>query len=272
MNIAKTMSTVGKEIVKLSPMIMTGAGCIGVLTAGALAVKATPKALRILDDEGYELRILDEYEKAEDRVAMLKAVIPQYLPAIAVTVGSIALIIGGMALKHKQYTAMLALYALNQDKLDTLKDKVKEVFGEEGTEKLKEATDATSVEKAIFVDDSIDSEVASALAESTGLSTIMTDNGPGKTLCMDVYSGRMWYSSMEDIRRAENDVNADIYAKAYNTVQLNDFYDRVGLRTNEAGNIMGFDSDHKMNIEFRSRLLSDGRVVLLVDYSPVLIV
>lgn len=50
-NIAKSLRIAMK---KHSPEILTGIGIAGMVTTTVLAVRATPKAIKILEDERYE--------------------------------------------------------------------------------------------------------------------------------------------------------------------------------------------------------------------------
>ena len=50
-SILKFFNTVKAGTIKHSPEILTGVGIAGMITTTVLAVKATPKALRLIDDK-----------------------------------------------------------------------------------------------------------------------------------------------------------------------------------------------------------------------------
>ena len=50
-NLTKICRTVKASTIKHSPEILTGVGIAGMVTTTVMAVRATPKAIRLLEDE-----------------------------------------------------------------------------------------------------------------------------------------------------------------------------------------------------------------------------
>jgi hypothetical protein len=88
--------------------------------------------------------------------------------------------------------------------------------------------------------------------------------GAGETLCYDSYTGRYFKSDMEAIRRAQNDINAQIFREMY--ASHNDFYKLVGLEKVTYGDEIGWNAENLLDIEFSSHLASDGKPCLCIEY------
>ena len=59
-NFAKAVKNIRFGIAKHSPEILTGIGIAGMITTTILAVKATPKAIKLLEEEAVEKNIPKE--------------------------------------------------------------------------------------------------------------------------------------------------------------------------------------------------------------------
>ena len=91
---------------KNSSTILTCIGAIGVAATAVMAVKATPKAIAMLDkakeEKGEELTKLETFKVAA----------PAYIPATVVGVSTIACIFGANILNKKQQASLMSAYAL----------------------------------------------------------------------------------------------------------------------------------------------------------------
>ena len=67
-NIGSIFRNFRRKAVKHSPAILTGFGIAGMITTTVLAVKATPKALSLLDEERYRQKreLIDEGVDVKD--------------------------------------------------------------------------------------------------------------------------------------------------------------------------------------------------------------
>ena len=86
--------------------ILTVAGGIGLVTTTALAVKATPKALK---------KIEEAKEEPDDRLSKwetIKVAGSVYIPTILVGAGSLACIFGAHVLSQRQQASLASAYAL----------------------------------------------------------------------------------------------------------------------------------------------------------------
>ncbi len=231
---------------KHSPEILTGFGICGMVTATVMAVKATPKALILLDKKKKE----EKTEKLKTR-EVIKTAWKCYIPSAATGVVSIGCIIGASTVNLKRNTALAAAYSLSESALKIYQDKVIETIGEKEEQKVKDAIAKEKVEQNPIVSKEI----------------IITEKG--NTLCMDSITSRYFKSDIETLRRAENELNRRIFNELY--ISLNEFYSEIGLPGTSIGDVMGWGI-HKngmLKLSFSSQLTSNGEPCLVVDYSTL---
>ena len=132
-----------------APTILTWLGAVGVVATAVLAVKATPKALQVLeaakDEKGEDLTTLERINVAG----------PLYFPAVLTGVATLACIFGSDALHKKQHQSLMSAYALLESTYKGYRQKVKELYGEEADAKVQEELEKASQvepEKLLFYD------------------------------------------------------------------------------------------------------------------------
>lgn len=230
-------------MVKHGPEILTGIGIAGMLTTTVLAVRATPKAIRLLDEEA------DNKGDTLTASEKIKACWKCYIPAAVTGVVSTACLIGASSVNSKRNAALAAAYNISTAALSEYKDKVIETVGEKK-------------ERAI------QDEIAKDKIEKNPVHTkevIMT--GKGKTLCYDGVFGRYFESDMDTIRRALNAINREIiHGDMY--VSLNDFYDEIGIGPIPIGNELGWNvDDGEIDVDFSAQLTEDDRPCIVLRYN-----
>lgn len=236
------VNNVKKVVIKRSPEILTGIGIAGMISAGILAVRATPKALELIREREDELKV-EKLPVGETVKTTWKC----YIPAVSTCILSAACIIGASSVHAKRNAAIAAAYKLSEKALIEYKDAVIETIGEK---KELEVRDKMA-EKCIEKDPVSKTEV------------IVTDKG--SSLCYDSISGRYFKSDIETIKRAENVINKQMLSDMY--VSLNDFYDEIGLDFTKVGRELGWSVDDGLiDIHFSSQLADDGTPCLVVEY------
>lgn len=240
-NLKQAMITVANSTKRHSPEIMTGLGIAGMITTTILAVKATPKALRLIE--------LQEQEERRDltKTEIIKAAWKPYIPAAITGAASTACLIGANSVNAKRNAALTAAYELSRSALSDYKSAVVETIGEK---KAKEVHERASQEK-VTENPVIEQNV------------ILTERGT--TLCYDVISGRYFRSSKDKLEKAENILNRKLIQENYLT--LNEFYYEIGLPCIKIGDELGWDiSDGEIDLEFSATLSTDGEPCLAMDY------
>lgn len=240
-NLSKIVTDVKTSMSKRSPEILTGLGVAGLVTTTVLAVRATPKALKLLEDA--------EYEKEEPLTASEKVKVAwkPYIPAVISGVTSISCIIGANSVNARRNAALAAAYNLSKTALTEYKEKVVETIGEKKAKSIKDKIAKDKINK----DPVSKSEV------------IIT--GKGDTLCYDAFNSRYFYSDIDTIKKAVNELNRRMLNEMY--ISLNDFYSELDLRHSGNGEKLGWNLDDGLvEIEFSSQLSDDGRPCLVLDY------
>ena len=85
-------------------------------------------------------------------------------------------------------------------------------------------------------------------------------------LCYDCYTGRYFSASMEDVRRAVNDVNKRLISEDY--APLNEFYANLGLEEVKVGDDLGWNVDHMCDVVFGTSMTTDGKPSLAISFKP----
>lgn len=241
--IAKSLLSLKTAIKKHSPEILTGIGIAGMITTTVMAVRATPKALILIEERKEEIGA----EKLE-AVDMVKTAWACYIPAAITGTLSVACLIGASSVNTRRNAALATAYTLSESALKDYQGKVIEMFGEKKNEAVKDAVAKDKVEKNPVVTREV----------------IITEKG--NTLCYDAISGRYFKSDIEKIKKAECELNRQMLDDMY--VSLNDFYYEIGLDSVKLGDELGWNVDSGyIDLSFSSQLASDGTPCLVIDYS-----
>lgn len=241
--IAKSFLSLKTAIKKHSPEILTGIGIAGMITTTVMAVRATPKALILIEERKEEIGA----EKLE-AMDMVRTTWACYIPAAITGTLSVACLIGASSVNARRNAALATAYTLSESALKDYQGKVIEMFGEKKNEAVKDAVAKDKVEKNPVVTREV----------------IITEKG--NTLCYDAISGRYFKSDIEKIKKAECELNRQMLDDMY--VSLNDFYYEIGLDSVKLGDELGWNVDSGyIDLSFSSQLASDGTPCLVIDYS-----
>lgn len=241
--IAKSFLSLKTAIKKHSPEILTGIGIAGMITTTVMAVRATPKALILIEERKEEIGA----EKLE-AIDMVKTAWACYIPAAITGTLSVVCLIGASSVNARRNAALATAYTLSESALKDYQGKVIEMFGEKKNEAVKDAVAKDKVEKNPVVTREV----------------IITEKG--NTLCYDAISGRYFKSDIEKIKKAECELNRQMLDDMY--VSLNDFYYEIGLDSVKLGDELGWNVDSGyIDLSFSSQLASDGTPCLVIDYS-----
>ena len=225
-----------------SPEILTGIGIAGMITTTILAVKATPKALKRIE-EVKDVEGKDELTTAETVKAAWKC----YIPSIALGSASVACLVGANSVHVRRNTALAAAYKLSETALTEYRDKVVETLGEKKEHLIRDEVNKERVNNHPVTKNEV----------------IITERG--NTLCLDTISKRYFKSDMERIKRAVNELNRRMIMDMY--VSVNEFYDELGLDHTSIGDDLGWNIDHGLiDIYFSSAIADDGTPCIVLDY------
>lgn len=241
-NLAKFIKNAKRTLSKHSPEILTGIGIAGMVTTTVLAVKATPKALKLIEEK----KKINHVETLTV-VDTIKIAWKPYIPTVVTGTVSIACLIGSNSVSARRHAALATAYALSETALNEYKEKVIETIGEKKEQAVMDAIAKDKVEK-----NSIDNR-----------EVIITEKG--QTLCLEVLSGRYFKSDIDKIKKAENEFNRRLLQETY--MDLNEFYYELGLPETELGSTIGWNvNDGLMETYASAQLTPEGEPCIVVNY------
>lgn len=236
------IKTIRSGLAKHSPAILTALGITGMIGTTVLAVKATPKALDLIENKKEEL----DKDKLTV-VETVKATWKCYVPAAITCATSAACLIGASSVHTKRNAALATAYKLSESALIEYRDKVVETIGEKKEQSVRDAIAKDHVEKNPITNNEV----------------IITDRG--YTLCYDELSGRYFYSDIEKIKKAANELNRQMLNDMY--VSLNELYYELGLEGTKLGEQMGWNVDRGLiDLKFSATVSADDRPCIVLDY------
>lgn len=234
-----------KIIREHTPEILTGIGIAGMITTTILAVKATPKALDILE----EIKETTPKEnKKEYGKAIVTKVAPVYIPSALLCSVSIACLVGASSVNYKRNAALATAYTISKTALEEYQAKVVETIGEKKERDIRD-------------------EVAKDKVQKNPVSnTEVYITSKGDTLFYDSVSGRYFLSDIDKVRKIENELNRRLLSEM--DISLNELYFELGLMQTKVGNDLGFNIDNGL-IEFTysAQLADDGRPCICLGYT-----
>lgn len=241
-NLTKLYRGVKNATIKHSPEILTGIGIAGMVTTTIMAVRATPKALVLIEEEK-EKSGVDRLRSGE----IVKTTWKCYVPTAITGTVSIACLIGASSVNARRNAALATAYTLSESTLRDYQKKVVETIGEKKEQTIRDAVAKERLEKNPVENREV----------------ILTTKGD--TLCFDVVSGRYFKSDIDKLKKVENELNRQMRDEMY--ISLNEFYYEIGLESIKLGDDLGWNiDDGYIDIRFSSQLATDGTPCLVVDY------
>lgn len=279
MSIVSTVKEIAKrgttEVVKHSPEILTGMCVAGTITTVIFAVKATPEAIRMID-EAAERKYIDEqgedsdltyydwlecYDEGSSCIELMprlrvltpleivKATWKCYLPPVIVGAVTIGCGIGAHSIDARRNAVLASAYSIVDEAFNDYKSHVVEQLGEE---KHQEVVDEIAKDKIQVIPDD---------------DTLVAINGEHK--CFDSLSGRYFKSDLQKIRSAINDFNEELINDFYGS--MNDWYFCLGIPgvDKSVGDELGWNTDNLLKISFSSQITLRDEPCLVLVYDTV---
>lgn len=260
-NVTNLIKTVKIGLGKHSPEILTGIGIAGMITTTVLAVKATPKALQLINDE--KMDVFDSLDLEDipgnntvytdislTPIDTIKAAWKPYIPAIVTGVASVACLIGASSVNAKRNAALATAYELSKTALTEYKEKVVEEIGEKKEKIIREKVAQDRVDKTPI--------------NNSDVVVI----GSGDVLFMEPICGKTFKSDIEYVRKVINDFNFRMTTGCEEYISLSEFYDEFKLKHTRASDLLGWNlgRDGQIKIDFLAAKTEDGKPCLMLDY------
>ena len=229
----KLLHTSRLFIKRNSSTILTCVGAVGVVGTAVAAVKATPKALRLLEQA--------ETEKGEKltKFEVVRVAGPAYIPAAVIGGSTIACIVGANVLNKRTQAGLMSAYALLDSSYKEYKNKVIDLYGEEGNKKV-----IAEIAKDKYEENEVEID-------------------PDKQLFYDDFSGRYFNSSFSEVQRAEYLLTRDLTMQDF--ICLSSFYDYLGLEPIDGGDEIGWSTTEMMATYWHSWIDFHHEKVVMED-------
>lgn len=266
MGLQESFIVLKRNAAEHSPTILTVIASIGVVGVAWSMRNATRKADTIVFEElkkrqeelDEQRRKLDETGRADlipefGNKEIVRLTWKCYIAPAGIGIATIACIIGANRIHLRRYAALASAYGVTSEAYKAYKAKVAETFGKNRELKVRDEVAADNAKANV----SPDGEVITT--------------GKGEMLFFDKWSGQVFKSEVETIRRTINNMNREMnMAYSDGFVSLNEFYHDLGLRPVEHGDLLGWHfADGEITAQFTSTIINDKAYqVLVFDVKP----
>lgn len=226
--------------------ILTGIGVAGTVTTAVLSGRAGLRAGRIL--EQHENRLVLEEDPDNDWTVkeQLWHIGPLFIPAAGTCLLAVTATIFANRLSAKETAAMAAMYSMSDKTFQEYKEKVQEKLGQNKETALRDEIAQKRVD-----DNPPDNRTV-----------IIT--GTGDVLCYDVLTDRYFTSTVETIKRAENEINAELLN--HDMVSLSRFYEEIGLNVTPYSDSVGWSLENRCELDITTTMSKDQQPCIAVDF------
>lgn len=226
---------------KNAPDILLTAGVVSIIGGGILAIKQTPKALKILENK-----------KEDPTIEKAKSLAPLYVAPVVLTGMGISSIVCSRNMTNKKIAAMATAYTVSETALRTYREKVRDLVDPEKYEEIKK-------------------EVANETLKNNSIQNkeVFITSKPD-SLIYDEASGRYFKGNIDDIKQTVNLLNKRMMNDM--TVTLNEFYNEIGLDPIKLGIDMGWSIDHDLiEVTFTGSIADNNEPCIVMQYDTRLI-
>lgn len=270
-DVTKLFKTAQKFVSRRSPEILTGLGIAGMCTTVVLAVKATPKAMELIEEEKLsklsktpsdgKQSVVYDLDKPLSPIETIKVAWKPYIPAALTGIASISCIIGASSVNARRNAALYSAYKLSETALSEYKDKVAETVGDKKVKEIKQK----------IAEDKVDKIVPASKEKE--------DDGQGKTKVIISEDGDAWFIdpySNTPFRSNKNKIDAAAIKVSRNFiddifVSLSDFYDALDvpeIQHTATSDDLGWSADDVklIEVDYSDAVVRDGRAYVVMDF------
>lgn len=253
-NLQRMFYKSGRRLKRNAPIILTGFSVIGVVATTITAIKATPKALSLIEQAE---------ERKDDALTILETLqiaTPIYIPTVLLGVSTIACIISANTINQKQQASLSSSYMLLNETFKKYRHNAKKIYGDDA-------------------DDRIIAEIAKDMYLSAdGCKNYYPNlDNSDKVLFYESHSGEYFTSTMAAVINAQYHINRNLILKGW--ISVNDYRNFLGLPDvfgydNVGWQIDRFYDDNIMWLDFNNHFteLEDGLecYIIYALYAPML--
>ena len=218
--LSKSFDKIAKVARKYAPQILMGASVAGVVTTTVLAVKATVKATKVVEEQKY-LQAVDELPVKE----VVEITWKYYIPTAISMTASVACGILSCTTSMRRNAALATLYSVSEMAREEYVEATKETVTKATAEEIEAKAGLKSTERDKF--DATDPE----------------ESGYGKVLMKDYVTGRYFRHDPDKVELAAEKFKNYIWTVECGS--FNDWYDYLGLEDCGLGNNCGYHINGK---------------------------
>lgn len=252
---AKISKKVGRQLYRSSPTILTVVASVGVIVTTITAVRATPKAIKLLKEA--------ELEKGENltKVEIIRVAGPSYIPSALLGISTIVCIFGANALNQKKQASLMSAYAMLNESYKQYRKSAKIVYGEDA-------------------DDKIHAETAKDAMVSTydygyQVYNMDMDSESERLLFYDLASKKYFRTTMAAVLNAQYHVNRNLAIRG--DCSLNEYLSFLGVEGIDGGDDLGWDISYMveeldcywLDFDNYKSTLEDGLECIIIDTMAV---
>lgn len=224
---------------KHSVKILTGAAIIGCFTTGALTFRGYMQSRDVLDsleDSSFFNRVKKTYK--------------YYIPAASIGAISAVCIFGANNAILKKQTSAIAMYKASEKYLS-------HVLNEINPEEKEKIYD--SFVKKLVNENDVDVELNDP--------EFLFDVDELYVPFLDSWTGRLFKSTQENIKRAQNDLNYKLISGTDSFITVNEFYNEIGIPPVDSGDHLGWSLDNKMEVGFDTTSTEKGVPCMVLKFN-----
>ena len=239
--LVNVVKSAGKAFKKFGPQITAGVGVVGMTAFAGLGIKkafeVAPKVEEKKKELGRDLKFGEFVEVCWKDFAV---------PAIGFAASG-GMVVGGVVFLTKEVGALAVAAAASSKHLAAVEQAIPEVLSDSKRQ---------SLEDKVAEIEAKDLDIPKDEIELTGR---------GDVLFYEPMCGKWFRSELQSVRAAVNDANEMMWGDM--SLSLNEFYECLGLASTEAGDLLGWRSDHsRIDISYRERSTKSGELYFVMEY------
>lgn len=242
MNFEKLIFSTKQSLIKHGPAICTTLGIVSMVAGAVLAVKETPTAVERIK----EADISKDAKWKEKAVGTIKATWKNYILPVSLEVTGICLIGGGAKTYSRRYADLSNVLYISETAYRNLQKKMEEKLSEKQVEEIRSSIAEDKVK-----------------ADPPERHDILPSPN-GEHLFYDAMTSQYFHSSIEEVKRVVNDINARINREYY--VQCNEFIASLGERAFKTFELLSWGTGEQIDLR-EDYIVLNGEPVTVLEYN-----
>lgn len=243
MDISNVFKNAGQLIKRNSSTILTGLAVAGTVSSVAFGIKAginTGIYLRILQQEA-----LDNDTEMPSSKQIFQEVYKEYIPAVGLGVLTVVCVVGAQSINLRKQAAVITAFSVTESALREYQERM--------------SVEAPSKDRKVR-----DDMARSAIEANPASQAQIFLSGNGDQLFYEARTDRYFYSTMNKIDKAVNDINFRILNQEY--ASINEFYLEIGLKAISGGDDLGWTNEQPLELDKSTHITDKDESAIVIDY------